>query len=250
MGDVRFRVLGPVEVLRAGRPIAVGGSTTLTVLAGLLLSPNHAIPVSTLVTWAWPAELPMHPRAALHNGISRLRRLIGVGSIDTLGWGYRLHADADHHDLLLFERFRAEARTAIAVDRLETALAAMDNAVELWRAPLLGNVDSVALERDMVPDLTERYLGAIEERNELRLRLGRYNTLVEELPALIRAHPFRERLVAQLMFAFTHTGRRVDALRAYDALRDSLNADLGIDPGNVLRDLRTKILRDDSDLAR
>lgn len=173
-----------------------------------------------------------------------------MGSIDTLGWGYRLHADADHHDLLLFEQFRAEARTAIAVDRLETALAAMDNAVELWRAPLLGNVDSVALERDMVPDLTERYLGAIEERNELRLRLGRYGTLVEELPALIRAHPFRERLVAQLMFAFTHTGRRVDALRAYDALRDSLNADLGIDPGNVLRDLRTKILRDDSDLAR
>jgi DNA-binding SARP family transcriptional activator len=249
---VEFRVLGPVEVLRAGRPVAVSGSTTLTLLAGLLLSPNHAIPVSTLVTWAWPAELPVHPRAALHNGVSRLRRLLGVGTIDTLSWGYRLHADADHHDLLLFERFRAEARTAIARGQPETALAAMDHAVELWREPLLGNVNSVALERDTMPDLTERYLGTIEERNELRLRLGRYDTLVEELPALIRAHPLRERLVAQLMLALTRTGRRVDALLAYDALRRSLNADLGIDPGNMLRDLRMKILRDDPDpdLAR
>jgi DNA-binding SARP family transcriptional activator len=245
VGDLEFRVLGPVEVLRAGRPVVVSGATTLTLLAGLLLAPNRTIPVSTLVAWAWPAESPQHPRAALHSGISRLRRLIGVNTIETFTWGYRLHVDVDDHDLLLFDRFRAAAKTALADGQPDTALAALDAAVGLWRGPLLGNVESAALERDVVPELTERYLGTVEERNELLLLRGRYVTLLEELPALVRAHPFRERLVAHLMTAQAHAGRRADALLAYDTLQRSLNADLGVDPGAPLRELRTRILCDD-----
>jgi len=249
VGDLEYRVLGPVEVLRAGRPVVVSGTTTLTVLAGLLLSPNHTIPVSTLAAWAWPGESPLHPRAALHSGISRLRRLIGVDTIETFTWGYRLNVNVDDHDLLVFDRFRAAAKTALADGQSETALAALDAAVGLWRGPLLGNVESAALERDVIPGLTERYLGTVEARNELLLLLGRYETLLEELPTLIRAHPFRERLVAHLMAALVHAGRRVDALLAYDTLQRSLNADLGVGPSAALRELRTRILHDDPDLT-
>jgi DNA-binding SARP family transcriptional activator len=249
VSDLEFQILGPVEVLRAGKPIAVGGSTTLRLLTGLLLNPNHTTPVSRLAEWAWPAEPPVHPRAALHNAMSRLRRLIGVETIDTLEWGYRLRAEADNHDLLRFERLHATARDALASGQPETALSHLDEAVRLWHEPLLGNVESAALAHDVLPRLTERYLGAIEERAELRLQLGRHEVLVDELPALIRAHPFRERLVGQLMITFARSGRRVDALVAYDVLQHSLNADLGIDPGPALRDLRTRILRDDPDLV-
>jgi DNA-binding SARP family transcriptional activator len=245
MKEIQFRVLGPVEVMRLGRPVPVAGSTTLTLLTGLLLSPNRVIPVDTLMAWAWPAELPVHPRAALHNGVSRLRRLLGAGFVETLSWGYRLRTDADHHDLLSFEDLRTSARSAAARGHFKSALADLDKAAALWRTPLLGNVDSVSLERERVPDLTERYLGMMEERNDLRLHLGLHEPLVEEMPELIRAHPFRERLVGQLMIALTRTGRRVDALHAYETLRTALDADLGIDPGTSLQLLRTRILRDE-----
>jgi DNA-binding SARP family transcriptional activator len=250
VNEIEFRVLGPVEVLRGRTPLRVAGSTTLTLLTGLLLSPNRVIPIETLTNWAWPGELPAHPRAALHNGISRLRHLIGSGFVDTLSWGYRLRVDADHHDLLAFEQLRTSARTAAAYGQLELALADLDRAAALWRTPLLGNVDSVSLERDRIPDLTERYLSVIEERNELRLRLGLQAPLLEELPELIRTHPFRERLIAQLMTALARAGRRVDALNAYEKLRIALDAELGIDPGASLQLLRTQILRDElPDLA-
>ena len=245
VNETEFRVLGPVEVLRKGKPLRVAGSTTLTLLTGLLLSPNRVVPIETLTAWAWPCELPAHPRAALHNGISRLRYLIGGGFVDTLSWGYQLRVDADHHDLLAFEQLRSSGRTAAAYGQLEVALADLDKAAELWRTPLLGNLESISLERDRLPDLTERYLGVIEERNDLRLRLGLQEPLLEELPELIRTHPFRERLIAQLMTALARAGRRVDALKAYEKLRIALDVELGIDPGAPLQLLRTKILRDE-----
>ncbi len=248
MSALEFRVLGPVEVSNDGELVALNGSTTLTLLAGLLISPNRVVPVDTLIEWVWDGRLPAHPRAALHNGVSRLRRLVGEDLVETLAWGYRLHIDADRVDLLRFDRLLAAADQAAARGMAGNALAALDEAVGLWRAPLLGNIDSSALHREMVPLLTERYLGAVEERAGLCLRLGRPGPLAEELSEVVRAYPFRERIVGQLMVALVRSGRQADALAAYDTLRRALNEELGIDPLAALRDLQVKILRADPGL--
>ncbi len=243
MTDLELRVLGPVEVWRGGLQVALGGRTTLTVLAGLALSPERAIGVETLIDYVWDGDFPAHPRAALHNGLSRLRRLLGDGLIETLGWGYRLHASADSLDLLRFDRQLALARQAAADGRDEDSIAALDAAIRLWREPPLGNVDSPALHRQVLPRLTERYLDAVERRTELCLRLGRHDTLAEELSAVARSHPLRERITGQLMIALTLSGRRADALVAYHQLRSALREELGVDPTAALQDLHVQILR-------
>src|SRR5215475_6447879 len=102
MSEITFRVLGPVELLRDGMPVPLGGSTTLTLLGGLLSSPNRVVPVSTILEWLWDDMLPEHPRAALHNGISRVRRLVGNDALRTHAGGYSLLAHADNLDLLRF----------------------------------------------------------------------------------------------------------------------------------------------------
>jgi len=241
--DLELCVLGPVEVRRGGLQVAIGGRTTLTVLAGLALSPERAIGVDTLIDYAWDGDFPAHPRAALHNGLSRLRRLLGDGVIETLGWGYRLNATADNLDLLRFERNLAVARRAGAESRDEDSIAALDDAIRLWREPPLGNVDSPALHRQVLPRLTERYLEAVEHRNDLCLRLGRHDALAAELSAMARSYPLRERITGQLMIALTRSGRRADALVAYQALRTALREELGVDPTSDLQDLDVQILR-------
>lgn len=248
MCDLEFRVLGPVEVLDAGQPVPLSGTTTLTLLAGLLTSPNRVVPAHTLTEWVWGAALPAHPRAALHSGVSRLRRVVGPDIVETRAWGYRLRIDACHLDLLHFDRLLAAADEAVAAGLADKALTALDEAVGLWRAPLLGNIDSPTLRREVLPRLTDRYLGAVEERAELRLQLGREGALAEELSEAVRAHPFRERIVGQLMVALVRSGRQVDALAAYDTLRRALIEELGIDPLPALQDLRVRILRADPDL--
>jgi len=249
MTDLEVRVLGPVELLRSGRRVSLNGRTTLTVLAGLALAPGRAVSVDTLIDYIWEADLPGHPRAALHNGVSRLRRLLGAGRLETVGRGYRLRADAGDLDLLRFDRQLAAARQATSRGREEAAIGALDDAIRLWREPLLGNVDSPSLHREFAPGLTERYLEAVELRAELCLRLGRHGPLVAELAKVARAYPLREHLTAQLMIALVRAGRRADALVAYNALRRVLREELDIDPAAALKDLQVKILRADPGLG-
>lgn len=249
MKDLEVRVLGPVEVVRAGRQVALAGRTTLTVLAGLAVAPHRVISVDTLIDYVWDRDLPANPRAALHNGVSRLRRVLREGALETLGRGYRLCADADELDLLSFDRQLATAWRSIDRGHDQMALIALDGAISLWREPLLCNVDSPTLHREVVPRLTERYLEAVEVRAELCLRVGVPGAMVDELAVVARAYPLREHITGLLMIALTRVGRRAEALFAYDCMRRTLRDQLGIDPAVSLRDLHVKILRADPDLA-
>jgi DNA-binding SARP family transcriptional activator len=243
MDAVCFRVLGPVEVVRSGRPIPLGGSTVLTFLASLLLAPNEVVPMETLVDAVWEARLPDHPRAALHNAISRTRKAIRDIQIETLPWGYQLRTDADHHDLLRFNQLYAEAANAMTSGQAEKAEMDLESALKLWRMPPLANISSSSLARSQTPHLTERYLAAMEKWVSLRLQLGRYEALPAELSSLVRLHPLREQLTAYLMIVLTLLERRPDAVAAYHALRHALNDQLGIDPSPALQELCIDILR-------
>src|SRR5690242_8726017 len=66
---------------------------------------------------------------------------------------------------------------------------------------------------------------------------------------MVTADPLDEQLHAQLMLALYRAGRQADALAAYDRIRQTLAADLGIDPGHALRDLHAAILRQDQSLT-
>lgn len=242
---LEFRVLGPVEILRDGVPEALPGRTTTIILAGLALSPSRIVPNDTLVDWTWGARLPARPRAALQSGISRLRRLVGEELVETAGLGYRLRAGADQLDLIRFRELVAIGASAAEDGAPERALVSLDRALRLWRGFPLSNVDSPALHRDILPGLTERYLRAVELRSDLCLRLGRHSTVVQELSAVVPQHPFHERLAGQLMIALVKSGRRADALAAYDRLRRTLAEELGIDPSAALQALQGRILRAD-----
>ena len=61
------------------------------------------------------------------------------------------------------------------------------------------------------------------------------------LEPLVAAHPYRERVQAQLMLALYRSGRQADALGAYQDARNVLGQELGIDPGDDLQELRRAI---------
>ena len=248
MSDIQFRVLGPVELLRDGEPVPLGGNTTLALLAGLLTSPNRVVPASRIIEWLWDGRLPDHPRAALHNGVSRLRRLVGPGFLGTHAGGYCLHAHPGDLDLLRFDQLRAAAGDAISRGAVVEAMKALDEAVGLWQEPLLSNVESPALCDEVIPQLTERYLAAVEERASLYIRFGRPDAITQDLSVVVSRHPFRERLVGQLMAVLTRSGRRAEAIGAYTVLRRTLREELGIDPGVEVQTLLVRILREDPTL--
>ena len=90
---------------------------------------------------------------------------------------------------------------------------------------------------------------ALEQRIDADLALGRHAELVGELEALLREHPLRERLRAQLMLALYRCGRQAEALEAYQEGRRVLIEELGIEPSPELQELHRDILNQDASLA-
>jgi DNA-binding SARP family transcriptional activator len=229
---VEFRVLGPLQVEKRGDRVPIGGPQLETALAVLLLAGGHVVPVPNMVDALWDAEPPPTARHQVHKVIARLRnRLPGV--IVTDGPGYRIDLDSATLDADVFAR-RASAGTA---PELAAALA-------LWRGPALAGIESRAI-RGPAAALDERRLDAIEALMDLRLAAGQAAGVAAELPAVIAAHPLRERLRAQLMVALYRCGRQAEAHAAYADARIRLAEELGLDPGPELARLHQRLLRAD-----
>jgi class 3 adenylate cyclase len=99
-----------------------------------------------------------------------------------------------------------------------------------------------------VARLEEQRLACLEECIDAELALGREAEVVAELEALVRRHPFRERLRGQLMLALYRSGRHAEALEAFQSFRRTLHDELGIDPPPRLKELQRRMLQQDSSL--
>ena len=246
-----FRVLGPAEVTADGRPVPLGGSRPLIVLAGLLLRANRVVPVDELARWLWNDDR-RRSKGALQTYVLRLRRALGGQiAIRTESGGYLIEIE---DDLLDLSRFRALAvRGKAAMDRGESRQAAAHFAEALgqWRGPALLNVESDALHRDEVGQLAEERLRVREQWADALLDVGEYGTVVPELTRLTRENPLRERLHEQLMVALYRSGRQAEALDVYRRISSVLAEELGLDPGPSLQRTRQAILTgaDDGDPA-
>ncbi len=155
--------------------------------------------------------------------------------------GYRLAVDPDTVDANRFTRLLDQARLAAG----EPRSAMLAEALRLWRGPALADFTYEPFAQRAIAALEELRLGAMEDRIDADLALGRHHELVAEIEGLVAEHPFRERLRGQLMLALYRSGRQADALAAFRAARDALVEELGIEPGPALRDLEVAILQQD-----
>ena len=244
-----FRILGPLEVGDGDTELDLGGSKQRSLLVVLLLNRGESVSTDRLVDALW-GEAPS-PNAAktLQVYISRLRRVLGDGHVTTRGAGYAFEADADSIDASRFERLAAEGRERLAAGDSAGAAATLRDALALWRGPAFDDLAYEEFVQAAAVRLEELRLGAIEERIEADLRLGRHAEVAAELDALVRAHPLRERLRAQQMLALYRCRRQADALEAYREARRALTDELGLEPGPDLRELEHAILTHDPSLA-
>lgn len=162
--------------------------------------------------------------------------------------GYVLNVQDDELDLRRFELLLQRGRRALAGGAPGDAARVLREAVALFRGPPLDDLAYAPFAQAEMGRLEELRVGALEDRVEADLALGRHAELAAELERLVAAHPFRERLSGQLMVALYRCGRQAEALAAYQRTRERLADELGVDPGPSLQLLEGRILRHEGGL--
>ena len=245
-------MLGPLEVTADGQPLGLAGARTRAVLAMLLVRANQVVPSDRLIEELWPGQPADRAADSLQVRLSELRKVLrAAGEADRLATrppGYLLRVTPGEVDARRFERLAAAGNVALAGGDAAAAAQYLDQALSLWRGPALADLDAAPSLRAEAGRLDEERLAALESRGEALLACGRHRDLIAELEGLTTTHPLRERFWSQRMLALYRAGRQADALRAYRELRDTLVAELGIEPGPELRELHARILRQDPSL--
>lgn len=242
---MKFRLLGPLEVMTNGAAVTVGGRKPRLLLTRLLVDAGRVVSADALVETLWGKQVPANSAGALQVHVSRLRAALGEGVIVTRSPGYMARVDPDDLDLEVCERLIGEGRRALQADAPGLAAAKFHEADRLFRGRPLDSFDDEEFARPTVTRFEELRIGAIEDRMEAELASGRHREMVPELEELVDSHPWRERLWGQLMLALYRAGRQAEALRSFRRASDVLGEQLGIEPGPELRSLEDRILGQD-----
>ncbi|MFE1167503.1 BTAD domain-containing putative transcriptional regulator [Nocardiopsis sp. NPDC058789] len=240
LSSIRYRLLGPVEVLIGEGNVDIGGRKRRTVLAALLLQPNTVVPDERLIDLVWGEDPPRSARSQIHGHVHELRKRLGADTIVRESFGYRILVGAETVDVALFERLLDQARASHASGRLDDAARVLRAAVSLWTAPALSGVEP-ALVTHARPALEEERLNAIEELYEVEVERGRTLDALPKLRGLCAEHPTRERFAGLLMSALHSCGRVGEALEVYADLRDLLRVRMGIEPGAPIQRLHREL---------
>ncbi|MGY1787681.1 AfsR/SARP family transcriptional regulator [Geodermatophilus sp. SYSU D00698] len=255
--QLSFHDLGPLEVLRGGTPVALGGARLHAALSLLLVHAGRPVPADALGDAMWGERSPGRSSSTLDSHVWRLRRALEPGRppgapsavLVREPGGYRLVADPESVDSRRFARLAAAAAALLPAGRPHEAAAVAEQALGLWRGrpwPAVADRPWAAPDVARVEELRDQVREVLAEA---LISAGAPQRALLELGSSLAQTPLRERLWALRMLAQHRLGRAEEALRSYRQVRAMLLDELGLEPGAELRGLHRRILAADPTLA-
>ncbi|HNP58891.1 MAG TPA: BTAD domain-containing putative transcriptional regulator [Gordonia sp. (in: high G+C Gram-positive bacteria)] len=250
-----YLVLGPIEVRHDGAVVDIGSPKQRAVLGALLVAQGSVVSIDRLVDTVWADDPPEAATTSLQAYISNLRRLLRGGAgdpspIERVAAGYRLNVGEDRLDLSEFGDSARRAQAAREDGRWDEALAAAEEATQLWRGDLLGGAVEQAGWLGAHAVALAETAGAVGDiRISALLARGDTGAALAQIAAVRAADPFGERAAWLHMVALYQAGRAAEALDVYTAHQRRIDEELGLDPGAELVALHSAVLRHDPVIA-
>ncbi|WP_433682467.1 AfsR/SARP family transcriptional regulator [Nocardia sp. CA-119907] len=243
--SVVVALLGEIALRRDGALTALPGARSRLLLAALALRPGRSRSAQALIDEVWGEQPPRAPMNALHTQVSRLRSALPDAALEIGPAGYRLTLTADQVDLTLTDELLRAARARQADGDHAGCLTVVAQARALWRGEPGADLPAGELAEELRAAAAHRLseLAAIEV--EARVASGDLDGAVAITRRTVAAKPLDEAAHGTLMRLLAAAGRPNEALDVFASLRGRLIEELGADPGPVLVELNTAILRGD-----
>ena len=257
MPSVRLDVLGPLTAHVDGEAVDLGGPRQRSVIALLAAAQGRVVPVHRLLDEIWAGDPPRAALSSLQAYVSNLRKALepsrerrsAATVLVSQAPGYLLPRGAAEIDADRFASRAGDGRRLLAEGRPGTALAALDEALGLWRGPAYADLAEDGTLAAEAARLESLRIAAQEDRLDALLQVGEAGPAVAELERLVAEHPLRERLWQLLALGLYRCERQADALGALREARRILVDELGLDPTPALQQLEADMLAQEPALA-
>jgi SARP family transcriptional regulator, regulator of embCAB operon len=243
-GMLQFKVMGPLEVLHDGRDRTPTPPKVRQVLALLLLRANQVVAVDALIEEVWGEDPPLSAVGTMQTYIHQLRKLFERPGTQLMRKppGYLMAVPPSQLDAHTFEMLSWQGRQLLDSGRPEQAGRVLRQALAMWTGPCLANVVPGRLLEAHAVHLEEQRMRTLELRIQADAEIGLHRDLVGEMRSLVMSHPLNEWFHGQLIVALSRSGRRGEALQAYQNLRELLCNQLGLEPQPDLQLLQREVL--------
>jgi DNA-binding SARP family transcriptional activator len=255
--NVQFSLLGPVRAWRGPAELDLGPNQQRAVLALLLVRANQLVTIDDLIDLLWEQNPPSSAINVIYKYIGAIRRLLEPGLearrsgrwLTRHGAAYRLAADESVSDLIAFRRIVKDARAACADNRPEDALDLLIEALGLRRGACGDGLGLAGPRRDYFTTVDQEYDAVVAEAADAALASVQAPRILPMLRQVAFSEPLNESLQARFILVLAATGQRAQALARYQAVRERLSDELGVDPGAEMRTAHSKVLRQQSPAA-
>ncbi|MGE0215976.1 BTAD domain-containing putative transcriptional regulator [Mycolicibacterium sp.] len=254
---MRYRLLGPLQVVQGETPLDIGPPKQRAVLGALLLAQGRVVSVDRLIDVVWGDDVPASATASLQAYISNLRRALRGGPgesqmaspIVRQPPGYYFDVDPDTVDVTVFAAAGARAAAAVEAEQWQEALTQADTALALVRGNLLADFGDADWVRQDAARVAEMHTECLANRVIAQLALGKVAGALTDAARLRELDPLADRGARLQMLALYRAGRAAEALDTYSRHARILDDELGLEPGPELRDLQIAVLRQAPELA-
>jgi len=246
---VEVRMIGALEVHRADGSLVEPGewktAKTRDLFRLLVLEQGRVVRTERILEALWPESDRAHGTASMRTAASRIRVVVGAKCVVRERGGLAIRGVRSDVDELssLSERVRrlhtCEEHAAVlpAVAPHERLLTGEFHA-DVLDSPTAGD-DTWAVEtHERVAELQRELLTL---QAESAIAIGRLHDAVELARRAVASAPFWERPHRALMRALVALGEPDQALRVYERLQATLEADLGVEPSPQTRALRDQV---------
>lgn len=242
MDDLRIRLLGGFRVSVGTRDVPDADwhlRKAKTLVKLLALAPGHRLHRDQIVDLLWPDLDPSAAGNQLRKVLHEARRILDPDPGATYryiesGEQLTLNRSRTWVDVQAFQRAALEARR-------RGELSAYDDAIALYDGDLLPEDRYADWATQQATALRDEFLALLLELARLLEACAEFDRAAAALRRVVAADSVNEEAHVALMRVYALAGRRHEALRAYDRLRDELRRELDVEPDVTTQRLHEQI---------